>query len=87
MLKRTALYDFETVQFFFEAIGFVVYWLIKANSQYKSKLEGEMTNFFLVALNNKSDLLNFCLQILAIFLQLEPSTSQQYKNIYESLLL
>lgn len=70
MLKKTTKYDFETVQFCFEAIGFVVYWLIKTNSHHKSKLETEMTDFFFLALNNKSDLLNFCLQILAIFLQL-----------------
>ena len=70
MLKRTSLYDFETVQFCFDGIGYAVYWLIKTNSPHKSKLEAEMNNFFMVALNSKSDLLNFCLQILAIFLQL-----------------
>jgi hypothetical protein len=70
MLKRTAIYDFETVQHCFEGIGFMVYWLIKINGHHKSELEAEMTNFLFVSLNNKSDLLNFCLQILAIFLQL-----------------
>ena len=29
-----------------------------------------MMSYFKVALDNKSDLLNFCLQILAIYLQL-----------------
>ena len=43
--------------------------------------------FFMQALQSKSDLLNFCLQILAIFLQLEHSTDEQYISIYNSLLM
>jgi hypothetical protein len=69
MLKRTANYDFSTVQFLFEGIGYLAYWLIKIKSN-RSKLEIEMMGYFKVALDSKSDLLNFCLQILAIYLQL-----------------
>ena len=43
--------------------------------------------FFIQALQTKSDLLNFCLQILAIFLQLEETTDGQYISIYNSLLM
>jgi len=87
MLKRTIVYDFATVQFLFEGIGYLSFWLIKTKSPHRSKLELEMTNYFMIALKNKSDLLNFCLQILAVYLQLEPDTSPQYKSIYDSLLL
>jgi hypothetical protein len=31
--------------------------------------------------------LNFCLQVLAIFLQLEQNTNSQYQVIYQALLL
>lgn len=46
-----------------------------------------MMEFFIRALQSKSDLLNFCLQVLAIFLQLEGTTDNQYVSIYNSLLL
>lgn len=44
-------------------------------------------SYFMEALKNKTDLLNFCLQILSIFLQHQGETTQQYRAIYESLLM
>lgn len=87
MLKRTGNYDFSSVQFLFETLGILSYWYIRTNSPNKAILEAEVLNFFHLALKNKSDLLNFCLQILAIYLQLEVNTSSQYNVIYEALLL
>ena len=65
----------------------MVYYLIKADFYNRKVLEQEMMGFFMQALQSKSDLLNFCLQILAIFLQLEHSTDEQYISIYNSLLM
>jgi hypothetical protein len=87
MLKRTREYDFLTVQHLFEAMGVMAYWLIKADSPHRSILERIVTDFFMEALKNRSDLMNFCLQILAIYLQLEHSTNEQYIAIYNSLLM
>ena len=88
MLKRTEQYDFLSVQFLFEAVGVIAYQHIIHKSPNKAQFEGLMLEYFAVALKNKSDLLNFCLQILAIYLQLEGgSTNPQYLNIYQSLLI
>ena len=87
MLKRTEVYDFTSVQFLFEALGNIAFYLIKANSENKSAFESILINYFMDALKSKSDLLNFCLQILSIFLQLESSTNPQYVAIYSSLLM
>ena len=70
MLKRTANYEFTAVQFLFESIGTISYWLINTNNPERSAIENIVMNFFMEALKTKSDLMNFCLQILAIFLQL-----------------
>jgi hypothetical protein len=43
--------------------------------------------YFMEALKNKTDLVNFCLQILSIFLHHEHGTNAQHKTIYESLLM
>jgi hypothetical protein len=48
----------------------IAYYLIKTNSRDRKDLEDVILNFFSNALKNKSDLLNFGLQILAIYLQL-----------------
>ena len=87
MLKRTGVYDFTSVQFLFEALGNIAYYLIKIHSEHRAAFESILLNYFMEALNSKSDLLNFCLQILAIFLQLESSTNPQYVAIYTSLLM
>lgn len=87
MLKKSAVYDFTKIQYLFETIGYLAFWLVRGNSQHKGTLEKEVMDFFMQALKNKSDLLNFCLQIFAIILHLEPNTNPQYKSIYDSLLL
>lgn len=87
MLKRTERFDFNSAQFLFEAIGMLTYYYIRANSPDKAILEKTILDFFQAALHSKSDLLNFCLQVVAIFLQLEQSTNERYLNIYQSLLL
>jgi len=38
MLKRTAVYDFTTVQFLFESIGNIAFHLIKVNSPHRKTL-------------------------------------------------
>lgn len=68
MLKRTKVYDFTSVQYLFEAIGELAFRLITCNSAKKHDLEKEVMSYFMEALKNKTDLLNFCLQILSIFL-------------------
>ena len=87
MLKRTTEYDFTTVQYLFETLGVMAYWLVTSGSGERGVLEKVVMDFFMEALKNKSDLMNFCLQVLAIYLQLENSTNQQYVKIYESLLM
>lgn len=87
MLKRTERYDFNSAQFLFETIGMLSFYYIRANSPHKADLEQAIINFFQLALKNKSDLLNFCLQVIAIFLQLEQTANSQYRMIYESLLM
>lgn len=87
MLKRTERFDFNSAQFLFETIGMLAFYYIRANSPDKAALEQVVLNFFHVALKNKSDLLNFCLQVIAIFLQLEQVSNNQYGLIYDSLLM
>lgn len=87
MLKRTERFDFNSAQFLFESIGMLVFYYIRAGSPDKAALEQVILNFFQVALKNKSDLLNFCLQVIAIFLQLEQVSNNQYRVIYDSLLM
>lgn len=87
MLKRTTVYDFTTVQFLFESIANMSYYLIASNCPKRNILEKDIMTFFMTALQTKSDLLNFCLQILAVFMQLEQSTDNQYVSIYSSLLM
>ena len=70
MLARTERFDFSSAQFLFEAIGYLAYNYICANSPDKGALEQLMLNFFQQALKSKSDLLNFCLQVMSIYLQL-----------------
>jgi hypothetical protein len=48
----------------------LAYYYIRANSPDKPVLEQTILDFFQLSLKNKSDLLNFCLQVIAIFLQL-----------------
>lgn len=64
----------------------LAFYHIKTNSQHKAALESEVLDFFKIAIKNKSDLLNFCLQVLAVFLQLEPQMNEQYRIIYSALL-
>lgn len=45
-----------------------------------------MMDYFQVTINRNSDLLNFCFQILAIFLEFENKDVTQHKKIYESIL-
>jgi hypothetical protein len=71
MLKKTERFDFNSAQFLFEAIGMLAFYYIRANSPDKAILEKTILDFFQAALNSKSDLLNFCLQVVAIYLQLE----------------
>jgi hypothetical protein len=82
MLKKTERFDFNSAQFLFETIGFLAYYYIRANSPDKPVLEKTVLDFFQAALISKSDLLNFSLQVVAIFLQLEPVVNQSYLNIY-----
>lgn len=70
MLNRTERYDFNSAQFLFESIGLLAYNYIRSNSPDKGTFEQTILNYFHKALKSKSDLLNFCLQVLAIFLQL-----------------
>jgi hypothetical protein len=39
MLKKTAVYDFTTVQFLFESIGNIAFYLIKEGSPHRKILE------------------------------------------------
>jgi hypothetical protein len=64
----------------------LAFYHIKTNSRHKAALEAEVLDFFQSAIANKSDLINFCLQVLAIFLQLEPQMNEQYRIIYRALL-
>lgn len=70
MLKKTVKFDFSSAQFVFQTIGFIAYYLIKTNYPDRKTLENLVIDFFSTALKNKSDLLNFGMQILAVFLQL-----------------
>ena len=70
MLKKTVKFDFSSAQFVFQTIGFIAYYLIKTNYSDRKTLENLVIDFFSTALKNKSDLLNFGMQILAVFLQL-----------------
>ena len=70
MLQRTKVYDFNSVLFLFENIGELSFRLIRVNSTHRQALEKEVLSFFMQALKEKSDLLNFCLQIMSIFLTL-----------------
>ena len=87
MLKRTNMFNFNSVQFLFESIGAMAYWLINSNSEHKKTLEEEILDYFFQFLNSSSDLMNFCLQILAIYLQLQHNTNEKYVAIYNSLLI
>jgi hypothetical protein len=87
MIKRTEHFDFSSVQFLFETIGILSYYYLKTNSQHKNDLEKVVLDFFGIALKTKSDLLNFCLQVLAIYLLLESQTNNQYIQIYNALML
>lgn len=70
MLNKTEVYDFKSALFLFESIGIVAYWVSKNQDQNaKSRLENQFFDYFFVAIKRKSDLLNFCFQILAIFLE------------------
>jgi hypothetical protein len=69
MLVKTEQYDFKSVLFLFEAIGILAFWVSKGNEQAKEKLENHIFNYFQVSIKRNSDLLNFCFQILAIFLE------------------
>ncbi len=45
-----------------------------------------MLAYFEIAINRKSDLLNFCFQILAIFLEFENKNVEKHQKIYDSIL-
>lgn len=70
MLSKTAFFDFTSAQYLFESIGNIAYYYLKSKSNHRAKLETIIIDFFKVALKDKSDLINFCLQVMAIFLQL-----------------
>lgn len=86
MLLKTEKYDFKSVLFLFEAIGVIALHVSKKNGEEKDKLENHLFNYFNVAIKRNSDLLNFCFQILAIFLHFENKTVDKHKMIYDSLL-
>lgn len=87
MLKRTKVFDFNSVLYLFESMGEVSYQLIASRSSHRGVMEKLVMDFFMESLKSKSDLMNFCLQILSIFVQLEEGTNPQYKTIYDSLLM
>ncbi len=86
MLLKTQNYDFKSVLFLFEAIGVVAFYVSKQKGPEKDKLENHIFNYLQVAIKNKSDLINFCFQILAIFLHFENESAEKHQNIYQSLL-
>lgn len=86
MLLKTEQYDFKSVLFLFESIGVVAYWVAKGSDSAKEKLENHIINYFQVAIKRNSDLLNFCFQILAIFLEFENQKADKHKQIYDSIL-
>ncbi len=45
-----------------------------------------MLDYFQVAIKRNSDLLNFCFQILAIFLEFENKNVTKHQQIYDSIL-
>ena len=49
-------------------------------------MENQIFDYFFIAIKRDSDLLNFCFQILAIFLEFENKNVTRHTQIYESIL-
>lgn len=86
MLQKTQNYDFDVILGLFEALGQLAYYLCIKKDNSSSDLENLMQNYFLKMIQNQSDILNFCFQILSIFLQINPGNMGYYQNIYQSIL-
>lgn len=86
MLKKTATFNFDSVFSLFEAIGQLAYHLCRTKSPHCQQLETLIQQFFHQMIQSQSDILNFCFQILSIFLQLNPGDASFYDNIYNSII-
>lgn len=82
MLQKTDQYDFTSVLYLFESVGYLAYWLLKDKSNEASILEGDVYQFFISTVNKKSDLMNFCLQIFAIYISIGDKMNPKYLNLY-----
>ena len=87
MLKKTITYDFKSALNLFETMGHLAFELLTANSPHSIQFEQVITNYFKIALQNKSDLLNFYLQLMGIFTEyVSQDRLGHYMNVYESVL-
>lgn len=84
MLQKTEQFDFNSVLSLFEAIGYLAYWLCSAKSPCARSLETTIQQYFQKVIQKESDMINFCFQILSIFLQLWPGDQGLYDNVYAS---
>lgn len=86
MLCKTTVYAFANVLPLFEAIGYLAFYLSSIKSAKSRELETLIHFYFQELINKQSDLLNFCFQILSIFLRFGPADLTMYDNIYLSII-
>lgn len=78
MLQKTSNYNFDSIIGLFEAISQLAYYLCLKKDNQSQNLENLVQNFFMKMIQEKSDILSFCFQILSIFLQINPGNMGYY---------
>lgn len=86
MLCKTTVFTFSSVLPLFEAIGYLAYYLASNKSKYANDLENLIQHYFHIMIKSESDMLNFCFQVLAIFLKFGVGDFGVYEGIYGSVL-